>query len=372
MMREMPKLTATEFEELGLYDPQAPHAGQQLELLEYLVGLGATGDDLVVYRDELPGLATVLATRGGSAMTLREAVERSGISEEKLVQIIRASGLPEPGPGDRVIGERFAGLAAEMAAVEAFFGEDAVLQMVRVMGSAMARLADALISAFLVNVESAARDKDPVGLGLARANADAVALLPAANAALDVLLRAHILAARRPFLGDPGEGGYETRPMCVGFVDLVGSTALARRLSTRELGAALTEFEHVAADTVTSAGGRLVKLIGDEVLYTAGDEASACTIALSLTATFNDHATLPPVRAGIAVGDVLLRDGDVFGPVVSLAARAVKVAEAGEVVTSRAVAEAAGIGAAPLDRRDLKGFDGDLVLCRLLPPAGVR
>jgi adenylate cyclase len=225
-----------------------------------------------------------------------------------------------------------------------------------------------LISAFLVNVESAAREQDPVGLGLARANADAVALLPAANAALDILLREHILAARRTFLGDPGDAGYETRPMCVGFVDLVGSTALARQLSTRELGAALTEFETVAADTVTSGGGRLVKLIGDEVLYTANDEASACTIALSLAATFKEHAVLPPVRAGVAAGDVLLRDGDVYGPVVNLAARAVKVAEAGEVVTSPTVAAAAGITAKPLDRYELKGFDDDVALCRLLPP----
>ncbi|MGC1814227.1 MAG: hypothetical protein WA696_08840, partial [Solirubrobacterales bacterium] len=89
------------------------------------------------------------------------------------------------------------------------------------------------------------------------------------------------LNGRRSILDDP-VAGYESQRMCVGFVDLVGSTVLAQRLSTRELGTVLTEFEHVAADTVTSAGGRVVKLIGDEVLYTASDEASACTIALNL------------------------------------------------------------------------------------------
>src|SRR5205807_3591605 len=109
-------------------------------------------------------------------------------------------------------------------------------------------------------------------------------------------------------------------------------TALAQRLSARELGTVLTQFEHVAADTVTLAGGRVVKLIGDEVLYTTGDEASACTIALSLAATFAEHAVVPPVRAGLASGDVLLRDRDVFGPVVNLAARVVKIAAAGAVV----------------------------------------
>ena len=363
----MPDLTVPEFRALGVYDPGEPHAAQQLELLEYLVSLGASAEDLVAYRDELPGLATVVTIRGGRALTLSEAVERSGVSERKLLQISRAAGFPEPAPGDRVLGEQFADLAAGMAAAEAMFGEDAVLQLVRVMGSAMARLADALVSAFLVNVESAVRDADPVGLGVARANAEAIALMPIVNAGLDILLRQHILAARRSLVDDAADAGYETQPMCVGFVDLVGSTALAQRLSTRELGSVLTEFEHVAADTVTSAGGRVVKLIGDEVLYTTGDEAAACMIALRLASTFAAHPVVPTVRAGVAGGDVMLRDGDVFGPVVNLAARAVKVAAAGEVVAPRAVAAAAGIQAEPLGRHQLKGFDDDVDLCRLLP-----
>lgn len=364
----MPELTTAEFEALGLYDPGAPHAAQQLELLEYLVSLGASAEDLVEYRDELPGLATVVGTRGGRALTISEAVERSGVSEEKLLEIMRAAGFSQPGPADRVIGEQLAALAAGMAAAETMFGDDAILQLVRVMGSAMARLADALVSMFLVNVEPAVRDADPVDLKLARANAEAVALLPVANSALDILLRQHIIAARRTILGDAVGAGYETQPMCVGFVDLVGSTALAQRLSTRELGSVLAEFEHLAADTVTAAGGRVVKLIGDEVLYAARDELSACTIALDLASTLTDHPRVPPVRAGLAGGDVLLRDGDVFGPVVNLAARAVKVAAAGEVVATKAVATTAGLHAEALGHHQLKGFDDDVELCRLLAP----
>jgi class 3 adenylate cyclase len=364
----MPELTAAEFEALGVYDPGSPDAAQLLELLEFLVSLGAHAEDLVAYRDELSGLATVVAIRGGGALTLAEAAERSGISEEKLLQVTRAAGFAEPGSADRVLGEQLADLAAGMAAAEAVFGEDAVLQLVRVMGSAMARLADAIVSTFLVNVESALRDADPVGLAIARANAEAIALMPIVNSGLDILLRQHIIAARRTILGDAADAGYETQPMCVGFVDLVGSTALAQRLSTRELGSVLTEFEHVAADTVTAAGGRVVKLIGDEVLYTASDEVSACTIALNLASTFTDHPIVPPVRAGLAGGDVLLRDGDVFGPVVNLAARAVKVAAAGEVVAPKAVAATAGIRAEALGQHQLKGFEDDVELCRLLAP----
>jgi adenylate cyclase len=112
----------------------------------------------------------------------------------------------------------------------------------------------------------------------------------------------------------------------------------------------------------------VVTLIGDEVLYTASDAVAACTIALKLAATFTDHPVVPTVRAGVAGGDVLLRDGDVFGPVVNLAARDVKIAAAGEVVPPKALAAAAGIEAEPLGRHQLKGFDDDAELCRLLAP----
>jgi len=365
-------LNARDFESLGLYDPGAPDAAQRLELLEYLVEVGATKDDLVAYRDELPGLASVVAFRGGGALTLAEAMEHTGLSEEKLRRITRAAGFADPGPEDRIFTEGFANLASTLAAAETVFGEEAVLQLVRVIGSSIARIADAMVSAFLVNVEPAARAEDPSGLGVARANAQAAGLLPMVGATLEVLLRQHLIAARRTVLGDAADAGYETQRRCVGFVDLVDSTELSQRLPTRELGALLTEFENVAADTVTSSGGRVVKLIGDEILFTAADARSAAAIALELARAFGAHPVIPPARAGIACGEVLLRDGDVFGPVVSMAARAVKAAGPGEVVAPPAVAAAAGTAAEPHGRHALKGFGDPVELCRLVDPASGR
>src|SRR5437660_1159391 len=229
-------MTSADFEALGLYDRAAPHAAEHLELLEYLVELGATADDLVAFRDQLPGLASVVAIRGGAALTLAEVAEQSGLSEANLRRLVRAGGFPDPGPDDRVFSDQFAGLAAGMIAAETLFGEEAVLQLTRVMGSAMARLANAVVSAFLVNVEPAARRKDPVGLGVARANVEAAALLPRVGSVLDILFRQHLIAARRSLLGDSADVGYETQTLFVGFVDLVGSTVLAQRLSPRRLG----------------------------------------------------------------------------------------------------------------------------------------
>ncbi|MFI5039649.1 MAG: hypothetical protein ACHQCG_06885, partial [Solirubrobacterales bacterium] len=75
----MDRLTAADFEAFGLYDPAEPHAASKLELLEYLVGLGATADDLVGHRDDLSGLATIVASRAGPALTLSEAAQRAGV-----------------------------------------------------------------------------------------------------------------------------------------------------------------------------------------------------------------------------------------------------------------------------------------------------
>jgi class 3 adenylate cyclase len=178
--------------------------------------------------------------------------------------------------------------------------------------------------------------EDEAGLAVAKANAAAVSLLPMLVPAMDALLRNHLIVARRNrnVLETARTSGYDTKELAVGFVDLVGSTTLSLRLSMRELGAALGEFETRAADTITDFGGRLVKLIGDEVMFVVGDPRSAAQIALALTDAFAAHRVLPQVRGGLAFGDVMSRDGDYFGPVVNLAARVVKVAAPGTVAVT--------------------------------------
>jgi hypothetical protein len=110
---------AGDFERVGLYNAAAPHAAQQLELLEYLVALGATLEDLVEYGDQLPALASVVALRGGPAMTLAEAATRSGLPEDQICQFTRAAGFPTPGPQDRVFTDGFVTLATAITAADA-------------------------------------------------------------------------------------------------------------------------------------------------------------------------------------------------------------------------------------------------------------
>ena len=103
---------------------------------------------------------------------------------------------------------------------------------------------------------------------------------------------------------------------------------------------ALTEFDAVASEIVVTRGGRLVKLIGDEAMFVAHEPAVAADIALALIEAFADHNVLPPVRAGVATGEVLARDGDFSGAVVNLAARAVKIATPSTLYADRATRDA--------------------------------
>jgi adenylate cyclase len=365
---------AAEWERLGLYDPAAPGAAHQLALLEYLTERGADTEDLLDFRDGLPGLAAVLALRGGRALTLPEVVGESGLSEAQVSAIIRAAGLPIPGPGDRFFVEGFAGLGRGLAAADDLFGSDAVLQLVRVMGTAMARVADAVVSAFLVYVQPQAELEDAVGLASARANAQAVELIPNVVRLLEVLLRQHVIVARRSIGAEGVESGYEVQRLCVGFVDLVDSTSLAQTSTVAELGALLSEFEVLASERVLDGGGRVVKLIGDEVLYTAPTLERGAAIATALAAALAARPGLPPARCGLAVGDVTLKGGDVFGSVVNLAARVVREAEPGEVLVADPGGDAAGGSPAqlePVGTRLLKGFADPVPLYRVVPKTPV-
>ena len=148
----------------------------------------------------------------------------------------------------------------------------------------------------------------------------------------DTFMRHHIERGFRPLEMVAGADGIDLVRRSIGFVDLVDSTAWTQQLELPALSQALNIFDSTASEIVIGRGGRVVKLIGDEIMFAANDALTAADIALALVEAFADHDVLPPVRAGIATGDVLARDGDFSGAVVNLAARAVKVARPSSVL----------------------------------------
>jgi adenylate cyclase len=129
--------------------------------------------------------------------------------------------------------------------------------------------------------------------------------------------------------------------IAIGFADLAGYTELSAELDADRLAELVGMWEELVYDTVAQEGGRVVKTIGDEVMF-AGVSAQVARIAIELRDAARARQ-LPPVHAGIAAGLVIARDGDFYGPVVNLASRLTALAPPGGIYASEALhAEVAG------------------------------
>jgi adenylate cyclase len=147
--------------------------------------------------------------------------------------------------------------------------------------------------------------------------------------------RRHAAEAFRRAMTAPGE-----HSMAVGFADLVGFTALSQELEESELAVLVDRFESLAHETVVGLGGRVVKMIGDEVMFSVDEPRSGVDIALSLADIYNATDDLGDVRVGLSFGAILQLQGDLYGPPVNLASRIVGIARPGSVVVSESVHDA--------------------------------
>lgn len=124
----------------------------------------------------------------------------------------------------------------------------------------------------------------------------------------------------------------------VGFADLVSFTKRSAGLGSQELGALVEAFEDTARDVVTGSGARVVKMLGDAVLFVADDIGTAAQVSLDLIDAIRALPADLSLRSSLVWGRVLSRSGDVFGQTVNLASRLADVAEPGTVLMDHASA----------------------------------
>lgn len=266
-----------------------------------------------------------------------EVAEAVGMSLEEVRQYWRGLGFPDV-PDDKVaFTDRDVEALTTLSGLLRFrmVDEGVAVQMARVIGSSMARIAEAEITASPV---LAGRADDLHRSELLIETADAT--LPSLARLLEYAWRRHLqVAARRGMLfksaADPDSPA--TAELAVGFADLVGFTALSQQLSDRALADVVGRFEEIAFDIVVRGGGRLVKMIGDEAMFVCDDAGDAVRIGLALADAFGTDEAVSEVRVGIACGPVLPREGDYYGPVVNMASRIVNIANPGSVVVSGGV-----------------------------------
>lgn len=174
--------------------------------------------------------------------------------------------------------------------------------------------------------------------------------------------RRHLASAVARMVADADvDAGRAPGPVrSVGFADLVSFTRVVRRLSERELAGVVQRFEATTSDIVAAHGGRVIKTVGDEVLYVTTSPSAAGGIALDIAEAMAEDEVLPDVRVGLATGPVVARLGDVFGTTVNRASRLTGLAAPGAVLVDEATAvrldAASGFELQPQPRRVLRGL----------------
>jgi adenylate cyclase len=204
--------------------------------------------------------------------------------------------------------------------------------LIRTLGRSYARLAE-------WQLDLLAQMVDPTTTTLEELTAVVGDLLPMAEQIQAYVWRRHTISAAARFLLGPG-ANEDTPNTAIGFADIVGYTRQSRSLKRDELARLVDEFESQAQAIITAHGGRIIKTIGDEVLFAVDTAPDAAEIALQLVEARREDPDFPELRVGLAWGRVLSRLGDVFGPTVNMAARLTSTARPGKVVVDRELADA--------------------------------
>jgi pimeloyl-ACP methyl ester carboxylesterase/class 3 adenylate cyclase len=136
-------------------------------------------------------------------------------------------------------------------------------------------------------------------------------------------------------LGAPDASRPERVLSTVVFTDLVASTSQASAMGDARWGELLTTHDRLARENVGHFHGRVVKMTGDGLLATFDGPARGVMCAVRLKKELERSGLSS--RAGVHTGEIELRDGDVGGLAVNIAARLVDLAEPGEVLASRTV-----------------------------------
>jgi adenylate cyclase len=278
--------------------------------------------------------------------SLDEAAERSGLEPALLERIWSAVGFPAPGI-DEITEEDVQLLRYIAAALQAGFPLVAFLQLVRVYGQSVARIADAEVKLFHLYVHEPLIQDGVDNLDMAEEMQGlARELLPLAAPIMDHVHQRFLqhfldqdVVGHMEFEADSdGDLDLGRVRVAIAFADLAGYTRLTEEAGEDEAVDIIERFVEAVSDTLPE-GARIIKTIGDEVMVVAADAAALLDWAVGFQALQQER---PLPRIGIHQGLTLYRDGDYYGRAVNLAARVGARAAGGEVLVTRPLVEAGG------------------------------
>jgi adenylate cyclase len=308
-------------------------------------------------------IESLLGSSGGGH-TLEEAERASGLDAELIKRIYSTMGLGTL-QLEEISDEDVQMMKYAAAVLDAGFPLQAFLQLMRVYGQVIARIADAEVRLIHLYVH------EP----LMRAGVSSVEIAEE----MEVLTR-EVLPFAAPFMNylhgqllshfveqdmighmeaDLGEEALEEGRLrvAIAFADLAGYTRLTDEQGDLAAVSTVERFVEAVAENLP-IDARVIKTLGDEVMIVGSDPAALTEWAVKLQAGTGPHE--PPPRIGIHYGEALYRDGDYFGREVNQAARVVARAGGGEVLVTRPVVDLAdGVDGLEFDRIGevrLKGF----------------
>jgi class 3 adenylate cyclase len=343
------------------------NARERAGLLEYLDGLGFTADEMVEAerRGRLFGLSgDAVRGTGRPAYSMRTAAEAIGLPLDEIAHFWAMLDLTVPGPDEVVLSQADVDALAACAAMKARFGDDGGL--LRLIGAAMARLAEAEVALLRTSRADIWITRTDDELTTARAWREVAEVVPRVGTLLDVV---HRHQTTRPRLFESLTlNPSETVSCGVGFADLSGFTALTHELSPAELSTLLNGFSAAVTDVLQADDSRLVKFIGDAVMWVSSTPERLVQTATDLVEDPRTQEAGLKVRVGLSYGDVLALSGDYFGDAVNLAARLEAAALPGQILAASDVRDALPDWPAnPQEPLILKGFDSPVMAYDLHP-----
>jgi adenylate cyclase len=370
---------AERWAQAGLLGPPAeggegwpPRAADRAALIAYTERRGVPEAEVIeaTRRGRLPLLLLDHLTAREAIWTGRELAERAGLPLAEAAAFWRALGFPADDLDQRYFNRQDLEALRVMAALRTIFELEDLIEAASVTGRAMSEISAALIELFQRRVVRPVISADGPGLDASlRLAATSELLLSPMGPMLETALRHHLGVATRneaaisieettgPVTGE--------RELAVAFADLVDFTSLSEGLSALEVGQMASLLLHTAEQALGGHSARLVKSIGDAVMFTAPDAVSCCAAAVQLVEAAAAEPRLPAVRAGVAHGPVIRAYADYFGRTVNIASRLCDVAAAQSVLLHQGNGtaeperwQAAGLEIVPRGERQLKGISG--------------
>ncbi len=340
------------------------NARERAGLLEYLAELGFTAEEMVVAERQgrLFGLAgDVLLWSGPPIHTLRTAADAIGVELADVEHGWAMLGLTVADPDTPVLSQADVDSLATWVAMRMQMGPDAADGFLRVLGATVARLAEAISSMIRTSEPKMWLGLTGDELATARVYREAAEFVPRVGAMIDAFHRHHLVSTRTFIEGV--DTGPSASILCgVGFADLSGFTALTQTLTPAELSTMLTEFGATVSDVVHADGGRVVKFLGDAVMWVSSNPERLAKAAVDLVDHPRAREAGLQVRAGLGYGEILAINGDYFGNAVNLAARLVAAAAPEQILAAADVYEQLPQWPAVVQEPlQLKGFDAPVI-----------